>query len=77
MDKLDKPTLLIKIGTATLTKGKDKISRAKLCGRVVSLDSGQAVFRDQITINYVFDNFKYVICNIPIICIFPFRLNDL
>jgi len=30
MDKLDKPKLLIKIGTATLTKGKDKISRAKL-----------------------------------------------
>ena len=30
MDKSDKPRLLIKIGTATLTKGKDKISRAKL-----------------------------------------------
>jgi len=30
MDKQDKPKLLIKIGTATLTKGKDKISRAKL-----------------------------------------------
>lgn len=30
MDKLDKPKLLIKIGTATLTKGTDKISRAKL-----------------------------------------------
>lgn len=30
MDKLDKPKLLLKIGTATLTKGKDKISRAKL-----------------------------------------------
>lgn len=30
MDKLDKPKLLIKIGTATFTKGKDKISRAKL-----------------------------------------------
>ena len=30
MDKPDKPKLLLKIGTATLTKGKDKISRAKL-----------------------------------------------
>jgi len=30
MDKQDKPKLLLKIGTATLTKGKDKISRAKL-----------------------------------------------
>lgn len=30
MDKLDKPKLLIKLGTATLTKGRDKISRAKL-----------------------------------------------
>jgi glutamate 5-kinase len=30
MDKRDKPKLLIKLGTATLTKGKDKISRAKL-----------------------------------------------
>lgn len=30
MDKRDKQKLLIKIGTATLTKGKDKISRAKL-----------------------------------------------
>jgi len=30
MDKRDKPTLLIKLGTATLTKGGDKISRAKL-----------------------------------------------
>lgn len=30
MDKQDKPKLLIKIGTATLTKGTDKISRAKL-----------------------------------------------
>ena len=30
MDKQDKPRLLIKIGTATLTKGTDKISRAKL-----------------------------------------------
>ena len=30
MDKLDKPKLLIKLGTATLTKGKDKVSRAKL-----------------------------------------------
>jgi glutamate 5-kinase len=30
MDKSGKPRLLIKIGTATLTKGKDKISRAKL-----------------------------------------------
>lgn len=30
MDKRDKPKLLLKIGTATLTKGKDKISRAKL-----------------------------------------------
>lgn len=30
MDKSGKPRLLIKIGTATLTKGKDKISRAKI-----------------------------------------------
>lgn len=30
MDKQGKPKLLIKIGTATFTKGKDKISRAKL-----------------------------------------------
>jgi len=30
MDKQDKPKLLIKLGTATLTKGRDKISRAKL-----------------------------------------------
>ena len=30
MGKSGKPRLLIKIGTATLTKGKDKISRAKL-----------------------------------------------
>jgi len=30
MDKLDKPKILIKLGTATLTKGSDKISRAKL-----------------------------------------------
>lgn len=30
MDKQGKPKLLLKIGTATLTKGKDKISRAKL-----------------------------------------------
>ena len=30
MDKLDKPLLLLKLGTATLTKGGDKISRAKL-----------------------------------------------
>lgn len=30
MDKPDKPKLLLKIGTATLTRGKDKISRAKL-----------------------------------------------
>ncbi|MEM6398343.1 MAG: glutamate 5-kinase [Bacteroidota bacterium] len=30
MDRLDKPLLLIKLGTATLTKGTDKISRAKL-----------------------------------------------
>ncbi len=30
MDKLDKPTILIKFGTATLTKASDKISRAKL-----------------------------------------------
>jgi glutamate 5-kinase len=30
MGKQDKPKLLLKIGTATLTKGKDKISRAKL-----------------------------------------------
>lgn len=30
MDKQDKPKLLLKIGTATLTKGKDIISRAKL-----------------------------------------------
>jgi glutamate 5-kinase len=30
MDKSDKPKLLIKIGTATLTRGKDKISRGKL-----------------------------------------------
>jgi len=30
MDKSDKPKLLVKIGTATLTRGKDKISRAKL-----------------------------------------------
>ncbi len=30
MDKFDKPKILIKLGTATLTKGGDKISRAKL-----------------------------------------------
>lgn len=30
MDKQDKPLLLLKLGTATLTKGGDKISRAKL-----------------------------------------------
>ena len=30
MGKQDKPRLLIKIGTATLTRGKDKVSRAKL-----------------------------------------------
>jgi len=30
MGKQDKPRLLLKIGTATFTKGKDKISRAKL-----------------------------------------------
>lgn len=30
MDRRDRPKLLLKIGTATLTKGKDKISRAKL-----------------------------------------------
>lgn len=30
MDKPDKPILLLKLGTATLTKGGDKISRAKL-----------------------------------------------
>ena len=30
MDKPDKPKLLVKLGTATLTKGRDKISRAKL-----------------------------------------------
>lgn len=30
MDKSDKPKLLLKIGTATLTKGMDKISRAKI-----------------------------------------------
>ncbi len=30
MDRQDKPKLLLKIGTATLTKGKEKISRAKL-----------------------------------------------
>ena len=30
MDKPDKPKLLIKIGTATLTRGRDKISRAKI-----------------------------------------------
>ena len=30
MDKPDKPKLLLKIGTATLTKGRDKISRAKI-----------------------------------------------
>ncbi|MEM8583297.1 MAG: glutamate 5-kinase [Bacteroidota bacterium] len=30
MAKLDKPTLLIKLGTSTLTRGTDKISRAKL-----------------------------------------------
>jgi len=30
MGKLDKPKVLLKIGTATLTKGKDNISRAKL-----------------------------------------------
>ena len=30
MDKPGRPKLLIKLGTATLTKGGDKISRAKL-----------------------------------------------
>jgi len=30
MDRSDKPKILIKLGTATLTKGGDKISRAKL-----------------------------------------------
>ncbi len=30
MDRQDKPKLLIKIGTATFTKGKERISRAKL-----------------------------------------------
>ncbi|MEO0627216.1 MAG: glutamate 5-kinase [Bacteroidota bacterium] len=40
MDKLDKPILLIKLGTSTLTRGTDKISRAKLediAQQVVSL----------------------------------------
>jgi len=30
MDKLDKPKLILKVGTATLTQGRDIISRAKL-----------------------------------------------
>ncbi|MDI9337769.1 MAG: glutamate 5-kinase [Alphaproteobacteria bacterium] len=30
MDRLDKPIILLKLGTATLTQGGDKISRAKL-----------------------------------------------
>lgn len=37
MDKLDKPRLLLKVGTATLTKGREKISRAKIEDIVVQV----------------------------------------